>query len=295
MSFLDPDQTTLLKLAPCSPGDADAIVLPVPLEMTVSYGQGTLRGPSAILEASTQIETFDEEWEFDFERDLRIHNAAPLSSDGGRVKDYLEGVAESVRQYDSKFVLGLGGEHTVTWGLIKGLSVSPEDLTVIQIDAHADLRDQYEGEEWSHACVMRRVLDEGCRLIQIGIRSTAREEFELIGSEPRVQSYYAHQMHGSWAAILETIGLIRGPVYLTLDVDGIDPSILPSTGTPQPGGLSWSETMEVLRALSSNKNATWVGADVVEFVPSPNPPGCDIIAAKLPVKILASWATGRRK
>jgi len=290
MAFFNPDQSTLLDLPACSPDDAGVIILPLPLEQTVSYGKGTRRGPAAIIEASAQVETFDTELEIDFEESPRIHNAAPLTSDGAKVKGYLDRVARAVQQYEGRFVLGLGGEHTVSWGLIEGLDVPMEELTVVQIDAHPDLRDEYEGERWCHASVMRRLLDEGCRIIQIGVRSAAREEFRFAASEPRIETFYAHQLPERWDELIRTIGAIRGPVYLTLDVDGLDPSVILSTGTPSPGGLSWPETMGVLRALSRNREATWRGADLVEFVPSSEPPGYDIIAASLAVKILAFYA-----
>ena len=294
MAFLNPNQATFLDLPACAPDDAEVIVLPVPLERTTSYGEGTRGGPAAIIEASKQVATFDTESEIDFEQGPRIHNAAPLTPDGAAVEDYLDKVARAVRKYEGRFVLGLGGEHTVSSGLIKGLDASPEELTVIQVDARPDLREEEQGERWCHATVMRRVLDEGCRIVQIGVRSAMRDEYQFAASEPRIESFYSHQLPGRRDELLGMIGAIEGPVYLTLDVDGLDPSVIPGTGAPRPGGLSWPQAMEILRALSTNPEATWKGADVVEFVPSPGPPGPDIAAACVAVKILAFYA-GRQQ
>ncbi len=164
----------------------------------------------------------------------------------------------------------------------------------MQIDAHADLADELDGRRWSHGTVMRRLWEQGCRLVQIGIRSLSRQEYELIGSGDRIATYYAHQLPQRWEAMLDTLRGLSGKVYLSLDVDGLDPAVIPSTGTPQPGGLTWQQTMAVLQALAAARQCRWMGADVVEFVPSPHPPGCDPAAARLAMKILAWWAARER-
>ena len=284
MEQLDRDQFLGLP----SPGleAADAVVLPLPFERTTSYGRGTWRAPRAIICASHQVETFDEEALVDFEEHPRVHTAAPVEA-GGSVDACLEAVREAAHSLRGRFVLGLGGEHTVTWGLVRGLTDSPERVTIVQVDAHADLIDRLDGQAWSHGTVMRRLYDHGCRLVQIGVRSLSREEHEFIRAEDRVTTYFAHELRDRWPDVLAHLDRLRGDVYLTLDVDGLDPSIIPSTGTPQPDGLTWRQAMEVLRTVAAGARRNLVGADVVEFVPSPGPPGCDIIVARLVAKLLA--------
>jgi agmatinase len=306
----------------CPPERADAIVVPLPFEKTVSYGTGTWRAPRAILDASCQIELFDEETLIDFAdsgNGPKIHTL-PLLLAEGNVQEYLDAVAHRVAPFRDKFVLGLGGEHTVTYGLLSGLAaeveeegagservcksagrtasgevsgpIFPADLantTVVQIDAHADLADELNGQHWSHGTVMRRLWERGCRLLQIGVRSLSRAEYELASTDQRITTYYAHQLPQRWPELLDSLTNLRGKVYLTIDVDGLDPTVIPSTGTPQPGGLSWQQTLDIIRCLTTAPGLQLIGADVVELVASPHPPGCDIIAARLAAKVLAFW------
>jgi len=174
----------------------------------------------------------------------------------------------------------------VATGLVEDLA----ELTIVQIDAHADLADQLGGRRWSHGTVMRRLWERGCRLLQIGVRSLSRSEYDLARSGERIVTFYAHQMAERWSELLATLAGLEGKVYLTIDVDGLDPAVVPSTGTPQPGGLTWRQMMDVLAAVAAARRCRWVGADIVEFVPSPAPPGCDPAAARLLMKLLAHWA-----
>jgi agmatinase len=287
------DPTQFLGLSSPGQNRADALLLPLPVEKTVSYGTGTARGPEAILAASLQLEIFDEETLVDFAETPRIHTLPPPIGDGD-VEDCLAHIRDCVRPLRGKFLLSLGGEHTVTYGLVTGLVDDLAEVTVVQIDAHADLADKLHGRRWSHGTVMRRLWEQGCRLVQIGIRSMSRDEHTTAAAGPRIATYYAHRLEEQWADLLEAIRRIEGQVYLTIDVDGLDPSIIPSTGTPQPGGLSWQQTIEVLRTLTTQSPCRLIGADIVEFVPSAVPPGCDPAAARLAAKLLAWWWTGRR-
>jgi agmatinase len=277
-----------------SPGPqrAEVLLLPLPVEETVSYGHGTAGGPAAILAASLQIETFDEETLVEFTEAPRVHTLPPAAGNGG-IEERLATIARQAAGCRDRFLLALGGEHTVTYGVVTGLAGDPADVTVVQIDAHADLADTLGGRVWSHGTVMRRLWERGCRLIQIGIRSLSRQEHEFAAASPRVATYYAHQLEQRWAELLQSLRALEGKVYLTIDVDGLDPSLLPSTGTPQPGGLSWRRMMELLRVLASESRAELLGADVVEFVPSSVGPGCDPVAARLVTKVLAWWWRGR--
>ncbi len=285
----------LLDLAPCPPEQADAIVLPVPLERTVSYAPGTAGGPAAILGASAQIELFDEETGVDFEQAPRLYTAVALMP-GSSLEADLAAIEAAVGRFRDKFVLTLGGEHTLTLGAVSGLCEQLDRTTIVQIDAHADLVNRLEdGLALSHGTVMRRLWERGARLVQLGVRSLSREEFELIGRGERVQTFFAHQLPERFQEAIDVLRGLEGDVYLSVDIDGLDPGLVPSTGTPQPGGLSWRETMALLQAVTAAPRARLLGADLVEFIPSPHPPGCDLTAAKLAVKILAWWHAGRER
>ena len=274
---------------------ADAVIVPLPFERTVTYGKGTRGAPDAILRASCQIETFDEEAGIDFEEFPRLFTVPAIPDDTeGPVAAYLELVTRAAEEFQGRFVLSLGGEHTVTYGASLGLTRDVQGLTIVHVDAHADLIDRLHGKRWSHGTVMRRLWEKGCRLIQIGVRSLSREEYDFCRAEQRMETFFAHQLPDRWGEVLKRIGEIEGEVYLSLDVDGLDPGVIPSTGTPQPDGLSWRQTMEIISAVSTAPSARFIGSDVVEFVPSPDPPGCDIIAAKLATKVLAFWGAANR-
>jgi agmatinase len=287
------DPTQFLGLASLGPQRADALLLPLPVEKTVCYGTGTARGPHAIIEASLQLETFDEETLVDFTEAPLIHTLLPLSA-RGEIEDCLDRIRDGVRPLRDKFLLTLGGEHTVTYGVVTGLVDDLTGVTVVQIDAHADLADELHGRRWSHGAVMRRLWEQGCSLVQIGIRSLTRSEHVVATTGPRIETYYAHRLTDQWNEVLETIRRLKGRVYLTIDVDGLDPSIIPSTGTPLPDGLSWRQTMDVIRVLTTESHAKLIGADIVEFVPSAVLPGCDPTAARLAAKVLAWQWRGHR-
>ena len=204
--------------------------------------------------ASVQVETFDEETLIDFAQSPRIHTLPPLSADG-TIEECLARIQEGVGPLREKFLVSLGGEHTVTYGVVCGLVDDPADVTVVQIDAHADMADKLGGRHWSHGTVMRRLWERGCRLVSIGIRSLTRSEYRVATADPRITMFYAHRLESQWAEVLTTLRNLEGKVYLTIDVDGLDPSIIPSTGTPQPGGLSWRQTMELIRVLTANRAA----------------------------------------
>jgi agmatinase len=274
--------------------EAEVVVLPLPLERTISYGRGTATGPAAILEASCQIELFDEETGIDLDKSPRIHTAPAVEPDGLTVEEYLAEAARRVRECSGRFVLSLGGEHTVTYGAVAGLSEDPANLTIVQIDAHADLIDRLDGERWSHGTVMRRLWERGCRLVQIGVRSLSREEYDFVRRGMRVRTFFAHDLGAEWEEALRLVSSLEGPVYLTIDVDGLDPSVLPSTGTPQPDGLGWRQATAIMRRTIEAPKARLLGADIVEYVGSPNPPGSDLTAAKLATRLVAYREAARR-
>lgn len=269
------------------------VILPAPYESTVSYGRGTKKGPAAILEASRYVEFFDEETKREIHRERGIATLAPLDfskkKDAAAVQLLHDVVADLLA--GDKFIVTIGGEHTVSIGSIAAYAKKYSDLSVLQFDAHSDLRPEYGGNKFSHATVMARVCEflDPKRLVQVGIRSQAREEAEFT-RENGVHTYYAHEIRGGkYTRLLRywddaAIENLTDHVYVTFDVDGLDPSIMPSTGTPEPNGLLWSEVTQCLRKLSQRKKI--VGFDIVELAPIAGLHHPDFTAAKLISRIL---------
>jgi len=268
------------------------VVLPVPYEASTTFLRGTAGGPAAVLAASTQVEFFDET-----ERDepcMRgLHTLPPLDATGAP-EEVIARVENAVAAHAGagRFVLTLGGEHTVSIGAVRGTARGRGPLTVVQIDAHADLRNEYEGSPFNHACVMRR-LTEHFPIVQVGIRAYSAEEDEFI-RRSGIATVPAREIAASrgrgpevdegapWIRkVLNALGTER--VYLSVDLDGLDPSVVPAVGTPDPGGLSWYETLALVRALFARGGVA--GADVVELCPSPGSALSDYAAARLAYKI----------
>ena len=262
-----------LDLPDSGPREADVTLLPLPYEGTVSWGKGTARGPRAVLEASRQVETWDEETGFDLE-DISFHWAPAVHPDDGEEPGpYLERVLEAARAANEQggLVIGIGGEHSVSAPLAVAAAGQEDlsDLTVVQLDAHADLRDTYGESEHSHACVMRRLLDRGASILAVGIRSASRKEVEYGELTGRWEPWYAHRLAaGKEESLLERLRALEGKVYLTIDVDCLEVMHSPSTGTPEPGGLRWWQAMEYLRTLLQSSSLELTGLDIVETVPS---------------------------
>ncbi|MBK8046483.1 MAG: agmatinase [Anaerolineales bacterium] len=234
---------------------ASVLILPIPFEATVSYGAGTRHGPEAIIQASQQVELYDREFGGEPAPGYGVHTlpALQLAGDPAEAVDQIA-QATAMAARSGKLVVGLGGEHTISVGFGRGvLDALGGPLTIVQIDAHSDLRDEYEDSSYSHACIARRLLEmDGIeQVLQLGIRSVCQEEVEFVRHNPgRVRVWYSEQVHaGDWRS--EFIERIRGRrVYLTIDVDGLDPAIVPATGTPEPDGLTWAETLDILRTLT---------------------------------------------
>lgn len=285
-----------LDLTQSDPSQADVLLMPLPYEGTVSYGHGTARGPQAIWDASLHVEHWDEElnWELD---SLAYFSAAALVPDASmRPKEYERRVYLEARQLHAfgGLVVGVGGEHSITPPLVSAACTESEDLshvTVIQIDAHADLRDTYHGTSCSHACAMRRVLDKGANILAIGIRSADRDEFEYGRASGRVETYFAHQLaedRGRESALIEALGNVAGDCYLTIDIDGLQCSFCPGTGTPCPGGLGWWQALRYLRRLLlENRGVRLIGCDIVETAPQPQSQVNEFTAVRILMKMLA--------
>ena len=269
-------------------GKPGVTVVPFGLEASVSYGGGTARGPQAIIDASHQVELFDEElWREPF-RDFDLTTLAPFPLEPGvqPALDQIEAIVEGVLG-DDRFPLVLGGEHSLTAGAIRPFVERHDDLTILQFDAHVDLRDGYGGEPYSHAAAMRRCLDApGVRLVSVGVRNISAGEISFLeANRERIDIYWAKD-RATWN-IGQIVSPLEGrPVYLTFDLDGFDSSLMPATGTPEPGGLFWDDAIDIIRAASQVAGKV-VGADIVELAPIAGLHACDFLAAKLTYKILA--------
>ena len=263
--------------------DAKAVILPVPLESTTSYVPGTRNGPREILVASSHLELWDEEMNTDIhpigictlpEMELPFDDMADIM---GEIRRVTAGILEH-----DKFPIVLGGEHSITSAIVAAVAAKHPGVTVLQIDAHADLRDTYMGTRFNHACAMRRVT-EHARCTQVGIRSLSTEEAKAAATLPTTIFYDVNmRQDANWMAkVVESLG---ETVYITIDVDGLDPAIMPATGTPEPGGLSWYELLSLLRAVISARKV--VGCDIVELSPLPGVAAPNFLCAKLLYKIL---------
>jgi agmatinase len=289
MDFLPPEEgfLGLPSADAASPGEADAVIVPFGLEASVSYGGGTARGPAAILEASAQVELFDEELWCEPHRRFGVATVKPFPIVPGLESaiDQIEGVVEQLVAA-RKVPLILGGEHSLTAGAIRPLVRRHPDLAILHFDAHADLRDGYEGEPYSHAAALRRCLDHpDVTLISVGIRNISAEEIPFLdANRHRIRIYWARDRKRLDPQ--EIASHVAGrPFYLTFDLDALDASLMPATGTPEPGGLFWDEVLDIIRAAIAA--GTMVGADITELAPSPGLHACDFLAARLAYKILS--------
>jgi agmatinase len=265
------------EIPPLSPQDAFFHVIPVPWEAGVSYGAGAAGGPDAILEASNQLELFDGQG-CPGERGIFTHKPVDCGADAPRVLARVAGATARALDFGALPVL-LGGGHTLTLGALKALQAHFGRFGVIQLDAHADLRDRYQGSPWSHACVMRRVVaDLGLPLVQLGVRLFSMEEKEA-RARYAVTAWDAPWLarNGLPARLLPAAFPDR--LYLTLDVDGLDPSVIPHTGTPVPGGLGWYQALDLLARAAAGRRI--LGIDVVELAPRPGGELSDFAAASL--------------
>lgn len=265
-----------------------ALLLPLPYEATVSYGGGTRRGPAAILEASRQVELYDRELDDEPALTYGIHTLLPLALPVSGPADAVDAIAACAEEHlrTGKLLVGLGGEHTVSVGMARAVRAVVGDFVMVQIDAHSDLRDEYEGSRYSHASIARRVLDEGATVLQFGIRSICREEIDLICSETeRLRVWFAEDVHaGGHLAELER--LVSGKrVFLTIDLDGFDPALVAATGTPEPNGLNWTQGLDIIRTVARASDV--VAVDCVELAPIPGMHASDFLAAKLVYKTLS--------
>jgi N1-aminopropylagmatine ureohydrolase len=264
-----------------------AAILPIPYDLTASYQPGARRGPLAILEASTHLETYDEELGCETWEEVGIETLPPVVPDTSGPAATLERVERVAREAvgGGSFLVGLGGEHSVTAPLVRAARAGHPRLGVLQLDAHADLRDSFEGSPHNHACVMHRLVDEGVQIAQVGVRSLTGEEQTLIRERSICTVLAPEAVEApveSW--IGRVLAALPREVYVTVDLDVLDPSVMPATGTPEPGGLDWYRTLAVVRAVARARRI--VGFDVVELAPIAGLVAPDFLAAKLVYRLL---------
>jgi agmatinase len=274
---------------------ARALILPIPLEASVSWGTGTAEGPRAIIAASQHVELYDREHDDECALQYGIHTLPaldPSDDPAVAVAEVAAAVAESAAT--GRLVVALGGEHTISAGVNHGLlEALGGPLTVVQLDAHSDLRASYQGTAFSHACVARRILEDPRveQVLQLGVRSVDAEEVAFArDSHGRVRTWYAEAIHdGGWRE--EFVARVRGRrVHLTIDVDGLDPAIVPATGTPEPDGLSWREALEII--ATTGAEGSIIGIDCVELAPQPGLHHADFAVAKLLYKTITYALSG---
>ena len=270
--------------------ESRVVILPVPVDRTTSYGGGTRNGPHEILQASSHMELWDDEVGADVhgigmftlpEMELPFGELEPLMAE-------IQRVAAEVLAHD-KFLVTIGGEHSITPPLVGAAAAKYRGLHVLQIDAHADLRATYMGTPHNHACAMFGSLKHAS-LTQVGIRSMSTEEAAAVAGF-NTTVFYDHDMRRDPDWITKVVASLGDPVYITIDVDGMDPAIMPATGTPEPGGLSWYEILALLRATIASRNV--VACDVVELSPIPGMHAPNFLCAKLIYKILTYKFAGK--
>ncbi len=276
MHFFDED------IPPVAYEQARVILLPVPYEHTTSYGKGTAQGPEAVIKAGPFLEFYDEQF------DCEPWKLGVYTADAFRCDQEPEAFQRELYEHvlnlldDNKFVISLGGEHAISFALYRAFHDRFKDLSVLQLDAHSDLRNSYQGSKWSHASVMRRIWELNPHIVPVGIRSQCREE-RSFAEQNRLPIFYAHRLRSQGLGD-NIVGHLRKNVYLTIDVDFFDPSIMPGTGTPEPGGFFWYETIDFLAMLFEKRNV--VGIDIVEHSPIPGLSHPDFMVAKLVYKLL---------
>jgi N1-aminopropylagmatine ureohydrolase len=263
---------------------ARVVILPIPLDRTTSYVPGTRNGPHEILVASSHMELWDEETETDV-HGIGIYTMPEMEFPFAAIDDVMAEITRVASELVSrgKFPFVLGGEHSITAPIVKAVAAQHAGLSVLQIDAHADLRDSYMGTPNNHACAMRRVL-EYATTTQVGIRSLSTEEAAAIPSL-NTHIFYDFNMRRDPNWIDRVVDSLNENVYLTIDCDGLDPAIMPAVGTPEPGGLSWYEMLTLLRKVIDSRRL--VGCDLVELAPLPGNVAPNFLCAKLIYKILS--------
>jgi len=274
------------------------VIVPVPYDRTVTYKKGTSRGPQAILEASTQVELWCEEMRIEAWRE-GIHTADPVVTNEPPdvLARMLEPRCRELIDGGRRVLVTLGGEHSISLGPVAAVAAAHPDMVILHVDAHADVRAGFGGTEFGHGCIFRKIVDLA-PVVQVGIRSASPGEAEYLSQEPRIKTYWAHQLRAeptraAWISkVMASLGTPGRPLYFSIDVDGLDPGIMPGTGTPEPGGLSWADITELAQAAAQRFEI--VGFDVVEVCPEKDRILSEFVAARLVYKIIGYVEHARR-
>ena len=296
-----------LGIPQCS-GAPDIVIVPLAYELTTSYGTGACDGPKACIEASTQVELYDDRLGYDLPGAYGMKTLPAWVGQAPTLRGQLDEMVDFVSPcFDGEhFPIFLGGEHGILPPLIRAARLHPlvdgdlSKLSVVQLDAHADLREDLDGEIFSHACAASRALDVGIgALYQAGIRAYSKEEAQRIEDDAKITTFFARQTQhptkgpAVWREWIETLQKIRGPVHLTIDIDGLDGALVPATGTPVPGGLTFWQAVETIETLFENPHAFVISADVNEIVPQAATPLTQFTAACLVSRVIASHIFAR--
>ena len=269
-----------LGIDPVDPKDAEVVILPIPLEKTVSYGKGTSEGPRAIITASQQVECYDHEFGYEVNEKVKIATLPFVQFTEQDAEKAQSIIAKAVESWTDKFVVSIGGEHSITPALVSEYKKKYPDLSILYFDAHTDMREAYDDNKWSHACAARRCQDNhGIKnIVWVGTRNTSLGEQQYIDK--------SQVNYGNTYDLKKILSQLSPNVYISFDVDVFDVSTMPATGTPEPGGISWYQAMEIFEAVTREKNV--VGADIAECAPIPTPGfhGYDFLVAKLAFKLI---------
>jgi agmatinase len=266
-----------------NPRQAKTVILPVPYDSTTEWRSGSRHGPQAIIDASQYLELYD----LELDRETykvgisTLPGVEPLLSSPQDMINRLYEVVRGLVQKE-KFVVMLGGEHSLSLGAVRAFKEAFPRLSVLQLDAHADLRDEYLGTKYGQACVMQRIF-ELCPISQVGVRSLSREEKEFL-TQKKLQPFFMSDLASNAASIDQIVHSLSQDVYVTIDVDVLDPSIMPAVGTPEPDGMSWRQILAILESVTLHKHI--VGFDLMEFCPAEGPSSCAFLLAKLAYKII---------
>ncbi len=261
--------------------ESEIVILPVPYDGTSSWIKGSSKGPAAIIEASEYLELYDIETKISVYR-KGIHTLPYLKvKNSEKPESVISKIQSETEKHKDKFMVILGGEHSITTGVVKALKKNHQKFSVLQLDAHTDLRESYKGSPYSHASVMARV-KEICPIVQVGIRSTAEEEIDLVDWN---RVFLAKDIYDNDLWIKSALNKLEEKVYITIDVDVFETSIMPSTGTPEPGGLGWYRVLDFLKKVAESKEI--ISFDVVELCPNDQNKSPDFLSAKLVYKLLS--------
>lgn len=264
-------------------GNAKVVILPVPYDGTTEWQTGTRRGPQAIIDASQYLELYDLELDREI-HEVGIHTLPEIEPVLSSPEDMIARVYQVTKGLirEGKFVIMLGGEHSLSLGTVRAFREAFPDLSVLQLDAHADLREEYLGSKYGQACVMRRIF-ELCPIVQVGMRSLSLEEKQFL-TQNKLTPFYMPHLKLNGASATQIVSSLSENVYVTIDVDVLDPSIMPAVGTPEPGGMQWLEVLSIMRAVACHRHV--VGFDLMEFCPQEGPASCAFLLAKLAYKLI---------